>query len=108
MSSLVFLLPVGYPAKIKSKKPYVYVGHNVYEFTKELVRLVDASPDGVSVVLGRMTKTRVPHFDYNDQLRTLLLALADKGKNENVIAHAERLRSLPGMQELFDRFTRDN
>jgi hypothetical protein len=92
---------------LEAVAPHVYIGHNVYEFAKELVRLVDASPDGVSVVLSRMTKTRVPDFDYNDQLKTLLLALADKGKKENVIAHAERLRSLPGMQELFDHLTRD-
>ncbi|HWX54836.1 MAG TPA: hypothetical protein VN176_09630 [Verrucomicrobiae bacterium] len=93
---------------LEAVAPYVYVGHHAYEFVDELVRLVEASPDGVSAVLGRMIQARVPDFDFKDQLKTLLLALAEKGKKQDVISHAERLRSLPGMQELFDRLTRSN
>jgi hypothetical protein len=88
--------------------PYVRNGHNAYEFVDELVRLVEVSPDGVSEVLGRMTKGWVPDFDYKDQLKTLLRTLAAKGKKNDVISHAERLRSLPGMQELFGELTRGN
>jgi hypothetical protein len=88
--------------------PYVQVDHHGYEFVDQLVRLVHASPDGVSAALGRMIKASVPDFDYNDQLKALLRALADKGKKEDVISYAEILRGLPGMQELFDQLTRVN
>jgi hypothetical protein len=88
--------------------PHVRVGHNAYEFIGELVRLVEVSPDGVSEVVGKMIKEWVLDFDYKDQLKELLRALAAKGKKGDVILHAERLRSLPGMQELFDSLTRGN
>ena len=86
--------------------PYVHLGYNAYEFVNELVRLVEDSPDGVSVVLGKMIQTHVPDFDYLDQLKILLEALLKKGRRQDVISHAERLRSLAGMQEIFDRVTR--
>ena len=90
---------------LKAVGPYVYVGHNAYEFVDELVRLVEASPDGVSAVLSRVIEARVPDFDYKDQLKTLLRTLADKGKKQDAILYAERLRSLPGMQELYNELT---
>jgi hypothetical protein len=93
---------------LEAVAPYVHVGHSAYEFIDQLVRLVEVSPDGVSSVLGRMILARVPDFDYKDQLKTLLRTLADKGKKQDVISYTERLRSLPGMQELFDHLTRGN
>jgi hypothetical protein len=91
---------------LQAVAPHVHIGHNAYEFIDELVRLADVSPDGVSGVLGKMIKDWVPDFDYKDQLKTLLRALVAKGKRGDVISHAERMRSLPGMQELFDSLTR--
>ena len=93
---------------LEAVAPYVQVDRNVYGFVEELVRLVDVSPDGVSSVLARVIKSRVPDFDYKDQLMELLRALAAKGKKQDVISYAERLRNLPGMQELFDGLTRDS
>ncbi len=93
---------------LEAVAPYVQIGHNAYEFVDQLVRLVETSPEGVSAVLSKMIKARVPDFDYNDQLKALLHALADKGKKQDVISHAERLRSLPGMQELFDGLSPSN
>ncbi len=90
---------------LEAVAPYVHVGHNGYKFVEELVRLVETSPDGVSAVLGRMIQAHVPDFDYEDHLKTLLRILVEKGKKEDVISYAERLRSL-GMQELFDSLTR--
>jgi hypothetical protein len=92
---------------LEAVAPYVYVQHNVYEFVDELVRLVEVSPDGVSAVLRKMTELRIPDFDYKDQLRKLLEILLSKGKRNEVIFHAERMRALPGMQEIFDRATRE-
>jgi hypothetical protein len=79
-------------------------GH--YEFVDDLLRIVDTSPDGVSFVLDAMIRTRVPDFDYKDGLKKLLRTLAGKGKKEEVISYAERLRSLAGMQELYNELTR--
>lgn len=86
--------------------PYVYVQHSVYEFVDDLARLVEISPDGVSAVLRKMTELRIPDFDYQDQIRNLLESLVVKGKRDEVVFHAERMRTLPGMQEIFDRVTR--
>ena len=91
---------------LETVAPYVYVQHNVYEFIDELVRLVEVSPDGVSAVLRKMTELRIPDFDYQDQIRKLLESLVVKGKRDEVVFHAERMRTLPGMQEIFDRVTR--
>jgi len=90
---------------LEAVAPYVYVEHSVYEFLDELTRLVETSPEGVSAVLGKMTESRTPDFDYRDQLRKLLEVLIEKGRKEEVIFHAERLRRLPGMQELYNRLT---
>lgn len=93
---------------LEAVAPYVHVGHYSYEFIEQLVRLAEASPDGISAVLSKMIEGGVPEFDYKDQLKTLLRVLADKGKKQEVVLHAERLRSLPGMQEIFDGLTRGN
>jgi len=91
---------------LEAVAPYVYVQHSEYEFVDELVRLVEVSPEGVSSVLRKMTESRIPMFDYQDQIRNLLETLITKGKREEVLFHAERMRMLPGMQEIFDRVTR--
>jgi len=87
--------------------PYVHDGYNADSFFKELVRLVELSPDGVSVVLGKAIETRIPSFDFEDHIKSLLLGLAEKGKKTDAIQYAERLRSL-GMQDIFDRLTRSD
>ncbi len=84
----------------------MHVGHNAYNFVDELVRLVEKSPEGVGVVLGKMIDTHVPDFDYKDQLKLLLRTLAQKGKRKEAISYAERLRRLSGVQELYDNLTR--
>jgi hypothetical protein len=70
---------------------------------EDLSRLVDVSPDGVNVVLAKVISARVPDFDYQDQLKALLERLAEKGMRDDVIRYAERLRNLPGVQELYER-----
>lgn len=90
---------------LEAVSPHVHSGHNTYDFIDELVRLVPTSPDGVSVVLRSMTEARIPDFDYQDKLKTLLRELAKHGKRQEAIFHAERLRSLGGMHDLFDELT---
>lgn len=91
---------------LQAVAPFVYFGHNSYEFVNELARLAHVSPDGVSIALGLMIKARVPEFDYDDQLKKLLRTLAEKDKKQDVILYAEQMRGLPGMQDLFDNLTR--
>ncbi len=93
---------------LEAVAPYVHFGHFAYEFVDQLVRLVEKSPVGVSAVLGKMIEGGVPEFDYDDKLKTLLRILAEKGQKQDVLLYAERLRSIPGMQRLFDELTRDN
>jgi len=91
---------------LETVAPFVYVGHNIHEFVSELRRLVETSPDGVNAVVRKMIEKRIPDYDYKDQLKTLLHTLVEKGKRQDVISYTERLRMLPGMQEIFDSLTR--
>ena len=91
---------------LEAVAPFVFVGHNIYEFISELQRLVETSPDGVNVVVRKMIEKRIPDYDYKDQLKKLLLTLVEKGKRQDVISYTERLRRLAGMQEIFDSLTR--
>jgi hypothetical protein len=92
---------------LEAVAPYVYVGHNIYEFITELHRLVETSPDGVNAIVRKMIEKRIPDYDYKDELKKLLHTLVEKGKRQDVIAYTERLRMLPGMQEIFDNLTRE-
>ena len=89
---------------LEAVAPYIYDGYNSDEFFAELLRLVNVSPDGVSAILGKAIESRVPSFDFEDRLKSLLRQLAGKGRKQDAILYAERLRAL-GMQELFDELT---
>ncbi|HET6180257.1 MAG TPA: hypothetical protein VFE61_25270 [Candidatus Sulfotelmatobacter sp.] len=54
-----------------------------------------------------MIEKRIPEYDYKYQLKKLLLTLVERGKRQDVISYTERLRLLPGMQEIFDSLTRE-
>jgi hypothetical protein len=89
---------------LEAVAPHVHVGYNAHEFVEDLGRLVDVSPDGVNEVLDKVIAARVPDFDYEDRLKSLLERLKEKGKREAVIKYAERLRNLPGVQGLYERW----
>jgi hypothetical protein len=91
---------------LEAVAPYVHHGYNASSFFGELLRLVEVSPEGVTAVLGKVIEAHVPYFDFEDRLKSLLFRLAEKGKKQDVILYAERLRSL-GMQDLFDHLTRN-
>ena len=86
--------------------PYVRVGYHAYEFIEELLRLADNSPDVATETLKAMIAAHVPEYDYQDKLQALLKTLVAKGKQNEVLRLLERLRTLPGMHELFDELTR--
>ncbi len=75
--------------------PYLRFGYNADSFVEEPARLVEVSPKGFSALFGKILETDVPSHSYEDRL-------VEKGKKRGVILHVERLRCLPGMQELFD------
>jgi hypothetical protein len=62
---------------------------------------------GVNAVVRKMIEKRIPEYDYKYQLKKLLLTLVERGKRQDVISYTERLRLLPGMQEIFDSLTRE-
>ena len=87
--------------------PHVAVDHNTQHFVEELVRFVAESPERVNAILGTLLQTHQPFSDYEGTLRSLLIQLANKGYREDVLRYAEQLRDLQGMQELFNRLTRE-
>jgi hypothetical protein len=88
---------------LEAVAPYVGMGHNHYEFVKELVRLAPENHAKIVVVLEKMLSSHVPDYDYEDRLRHLLDVLASKGHRNAVMVHAEKLRHLPGIQELYNK-----
>ncbi len=85
--------------------PYVHVEHNVDYFIEELDRLVEVSPDNISVVLGSVLETFAPTFDFQDRLKSLILKLSRLGQLNEAIFYANQLRHLPGMAHLFSELT---
>lgn len=92
-------------AWLLSVAQYVHVGYNTDDFIEELERLVDVSPDNISVVLGKVLESSAPTFDFQDRLKSLLSKLSKLGKAEDAIFYANRIRHLPGMAQLFTKIT---
>jgi hypothetical protein len=85
--------------------PYVHEHHGAYDFLKELRRLVEGSPKEVCTVLRRFIDTHEPMYDYEDRMRKLVARLAELGHRAEAIEFCDRLRSLPGLYELFLELT---
>ena len=85
--------------------PYVHEHHGAYEFLKELRRLVEGSPKEVCTVLRKFIETHGPMYDYEDRLRKLVARLAELGHRAEAIEFCDKLRSLPGLYELFLELT---
>jgi hypothetical protein len=60
---------------------------------------VDLSTDGVNAVLKKVNSARLPDFDYENRLKSLLEHLGEK--REDVILYMERLRNMES--ELYER-----
>ncbi len=64
----------------------------------ELARLAANNPFEVSKVLLVLFQTYQPTYDFQDQIKKLILLLAaDPGSRPNAILISERIRHLPGM-----------
>ena len=88
---------------LEAVAPHVHIGYNAHEFVEDQSQFVDVSPDGVNIVIDTVIAARVPDYDHQDRLQWLLGRLAEHGKREDVIRYADRLRHLPGVQELYHR-----
>jgi hypothetical protein len=85
--------------------PYVHEHHGAYDFLKELRRLVEGSPKEVCTVLRRFIETHEPMYDYEDRMRKLVARLAELRHRAEAIEFCDKLRSLPGLYELFLELT---
>ena len=83
--------------------PFVHFEHATLDFIEELQRITAASPEGVSRVLGTVLNAHLPSYDYEDRLKALIARLADLGLVDEATQHADRARTVSGMQELYDR-----
>jgi len=81
--------------------PHVKVGYNADNFIEKLDRLIEQDPAKVSSVLGKVLETYEPDYDYEDRLKKLLIKLAERGRREDVLLYADRIRKLPGIDQLF-------
>ena len=74
-------------------------------FLKELRRLVEGSADEVCTVLRKFIETHEPTYDYEDRMRKLVGRLAELGHRAEAIEFCDKLRSIPGMYDLFLELT---
>ena len=81
--------------------PYVKVRYNADNFIEELDRLVEQDPAKVSSVLGKVLDAYAPDYDYEDRLKKLLTKLAESGRRKDVLLYADRIRQLPGIDQLY-------
>lgn len=84
---------------------HVEVGYNADNFIEELDRLVEQDPEKVSLVLGKVIEAYEPDYDYEDRLKNLLIKLAHSGRRDDALRYADRIRKLPGIDQLFKQLT---
>ena len=85
--------------------PHVRVHHETYEFINELNRLVRESPAEVCDVLASFVETHEPFYDYEGRMRALITSIAELGHREAAIGFCKKLRSMAGMETLFNELT---
>ena len=85
--------------------PHVSVHHETYEFIRELNRLAGESPAEVRDTLENFIETHVPFYDYEGLMRALVARLAELGYRGDAIRFCEKLRSMGGMETLFNELT---
>lgn len=85
--------------------PYIDVEYHADTFIEELDRLMEQDPATVSLVLGKVLETYQPDFDYEDRLKNLLKKLAQSGQLDDALHYLDRVRRLPGIDQLFKQLT---
>ena len=85
--------------------PHVPLHHETYEFIGELNRLVGESPDEVCDTVEEFIDTHEPFYDYEGRMRALIARLAELEHRQDAIRFCEKLRSMNGMETLFNELT---
>lgn len=85
--------------------PYVHEHHGAYEFISDLMRLAEGNPKETCAVLRKFIETHPPMYDYENRMRSLVARLADLGYRDDAIEFCDKLRSIPGLYQLFLELT---
>ena len=86
--------------------PHVRVHHETYEFIRELNRLFGVSPAEVRDTLESFVETHEPFYDYEGRMVALIKRLAEVDKyRKDAIAFCGKLRTMAGMETLFNELT---
>lgn len=86
---------------LKYVAPHINTDYNADEFIEQLLRLVETNPRVICDTFAKVLENYQPTFDYQDKLKNLIQILWDKELKTDAIGFADRLRHLPGMQELY-------
>jgi len=81
--------------------PFVNENHSVFELIENLARLAPKHPKEVSQVLDVMFKYHKPTFDYEDNLKRIILSLSASGLRLEALKHLEALHHLDGIDDVF-------
>jgi len=88
-------------ALVVAVAPHVHVGHNYDFFYEELDRLAETNALQVAVILKASLNTYVPYIDFEDRLKSILGKLAARGRRDEALVLADRLKQIPGMIQIF-------
>jgi len=87
--------------------PFTPVNYHADRLIEQLSRLADTSPGAAAQVLRVLLEAYQPSYDFEDQLKKLIVQLATHGESRSeAILSVERIRHLPGMVQLYAQLTR--
>ena len=66
---------------------------------------MEISPVEVCTVLSSFIETHEPFYDYKNRMQTLVRRLSELGCRSDAIGFCDKLRSMPGLEELFYKLT---
>ena len=62
-------------------------------------------PERVSILFEKVLDGYRPNYDYKDQLKILIRILSKKGRLKEALVFADRIRYLPGVEQLYKQLT---
>lgn len=85
---------------------YVHTEHNQDWFIRDLGHLSVASPHAVYRIVNKALDARVPAFDFQDEIKSIIRNIASHSSREDALRLIDRLRHIQGMSELFDEVSK--
>jgi hypothetical protein len=104
---IVFVTEIGETEAhwLKVTAPSVGQEFFAYEFVKQLQRLLPKNPHVVADAFQAMVNGGTPSYDYKDEMKNLLLALAEHGERQAAIRMADQMRAVRGMATVFEKLS---